>query len=97
MIDLSTVSFVGPEADDLEVLAAIPEDYRSFLQSMNGCILFGGGLHIRGVCKFPAWHSLRQLWIRPDALSTLYTSVEVGDVPFAQDFSATSSSFGADR
>ena len=85
MIDLATATFIGTEATDVEVLQMLPADYREFLLSVNGCILFGGGLHIRGACEFPDWHSLRNVWTGSDALSSLYPSVEGGDVPFAQD------------
>ena len=33
----------------------------------------------------PDWHSTRHVWSGPDALSSLYSSVEDGDIPFAQD------------
>jgi hypothetical protein len=85
MIDLSIASFVGPEITDAQVLQMLPPDYRKFLLVMNGCILFGGGLHIRGACEIPDWHSLRRVWNGPDALSGLYRSVEATDVPFAQE------------
>jgi hypothetical protein len=85
MIDLSTATFIGPELTDTEVLETVPKDYREFLMDVNGCVLFGGGLHLRGACNFPEWHSLRQVWIGPDALSSRYGQVEKDDFPFAQD------------
>ena len=53
---------------------------------MNGSILFGGGLHIRGACSGPDWHSLRQVWVGADSLTRLYPAVQSSDVRFAQDF-----------
>jgi hypothetical protein len=85
MIDLSSATFIGPEATDVQILQMLPADYREFLMAVNGCVLFGGGLHIRGACESPDWHSLRQMWIGSDALSSLYPSVEGGDLPFAQE------------
>jgi len=85
MIDLSSSSFVGPSADDYEILGMLPADYRAFLLGVNGCILFDGGLHIRGACELPDWHSLRNVWIGSNALSSLYASIETSDLPFAQE------------
>jgi hypothetical protein len=86
MIDLSSASFIGSDADDHKILAMLPADYREFLSSVNGCVLFGGGLHIRGGCSDPDWHSLRRVWIGDHSLSALYSAVQPGDIPFAQDF-----------
>ncbi|HXN50174.1 MAG TPA: SMI1/KNR4 family protein [Bryobacteraceae bacterium] len=85
MIDLSTATFVGSAATDCEILQMLPTDYKEFLLDVDGCVLFGGGLHIRGACESPDWHSLRQVWIGADALSSLYPSVEPIDIPFAQE------------
>jgi hypothetical protein len=85
VIDLSTASFVGPEITDVQILEMLPPDYGEFLRAVNGCILFGGGLHVRGACEIPDWHSLRRVWSGPDALSSLYPSVERSDVPFAEE------------
>jgi hypothetical protein len=85
MVGLSTASFVGPPPDDNIVLAKLPRDYTGFLQSINGCVVFGGGLHIRGASDKPDWHSLRRAWIGEDRLSELYSEVNADDVPFAQD------------
>jgi hypothetical protein len=85
IVGLSTASFVGPLADDNIVLAMLPRNYASFLQSVNGCVVYDGGLHIRGACSIPDWHSLRRFWIGDDSLSALYSGVNADDVPFAQD------------
>jgi hypothetical protein len=86
MVGLSTASFVGPPPDDNIVLAKLPRDYTDFLQSVNGCVVFGGGLHIRGACNKPDWHSLRRAWIGEDSLSQIYSKVSPDDVPFGQDY-----------
>jgi len=85
MIDLSTASFVGSPPEDDMILAGLPRDYSNFLQSVNGCVVHGGGLHIRGASETPDWHSLRRFWIGEDRLSTMYPAVKAHDVPFAQD------------
>ena len=85
MIDLSTASFIGPEITDVQILQILPPDYQEFLLSLNGGILFGGGLHVRGACESPDWHSIRRVWTGPDALSSFYTSVVAEDVPVAQE------------
>jgi hypothetical protein len=85
MIDPAAASFIGPYADDLHILEMLPGDYRELLSSSNACILFGGGLHIRGACSGPDWHSLRQVWVGADSLARLYPAVQSSDVPFAQD------------
>lgn len=85
MVGLATASFVGGQPDDNAVLARLPRDYTDFLQSINGCVVFGGGLHIRGASTNPDWHSIRRVWIGEDRLSQLYPDVSANDVPFAQD------------
>lgn len=67
------------------LLAELPEDYRTLLQQINGFITFGGGLHVRGVCAEPLWHSLAHVWKGEPALYRLYSSLEPADIPFAQD------------
>jgi hypothetical protein len=85
MVGLPTASFVGDPPDDNAILAKLPRDYTDFLQSINGCVVFGGGLHIRGASAKPDWHSLRQAWIGDDRLSQMYPGVSADDIPFAQD------------
>ena len=52
----------------------------------NGFILFGGGLHVRGVCHEPVWHSLDRILTGDSALWRLYPAITQSDIPFAQDF-----------
>lgn len=85
MIGLSTASFVGQPPDDDLIMARLPRDYAEFLWSVNGCVVFGGGLHIRGSTKDPDWHSLQRIWIGDNRLSALYPAVKADDIPFAQD------------
>jgi hypothetical protein len=79
------ISFRGPPVNDSEILARLPQDLRQLLAGMNGLIMFDGGLHVRGACLEPEWHSLRAVWEGKLALSTLYPVIRPEDVPFAED------------
>jgi hypothetical protein len=78
-------SWVGPAIDDRGTLLALPADLRALLESRNGFIAHHGGLHVRGACREPRWHSLRYWWRGDDAIHRLFTAVDATDVPFAQD------------
>jgi hypothetical protein len=78
-------TFVGPPCDDPEQLASLPEPLVSVLRQKNGFIWFRGGLHVRGVCKQPDWHSLLAAASGPTAFHELYWNVRATDVPFAED------------
>jgi hypothetical protein len=80
-----SVTYVGPPIDDADILARVPSDLADRLRQANGFIWFGGGLHVRGACREPAWHSLRAAWEGDAALHVLYPTVQVDDVPFAED------------
>lgn len=79
------VTFTGPEIDDQSTLDAVPIDLRRLLQSVNGLIAYGGGLHIRGACSLPHWHSLADAWRGENAFFRHYGAVQIEDVPFAED------------
>ncbi len=85
IFNLSTATFIGPSEIDTEVFEMLPEEYRRLLGIANGCVLFGGGLHIRGCTAEPAWHSLRGAWIGEHSIASLYPEVLPDDIPFAQD------------
>ncbi|MEZ4446987.1 MAG: hypothetical protein R3B72_48350 [Polyangiaceae bacterium] len=55
------------------------------MAKLNGFILRGGALHVRGVTDDPPWHSLRKYWHGESALYRSYRSLRPGDLPFAQD------------
>lgn len=84
-MELTGVTWTGPAVDDADLLAELPDDLRRLLSAINGFVLFGGALHVRGAVREPAWHALRAAWHGPDALATLYPAVAAADVPFAQD------------
>lgn len=78
-------SFTGPPVDDPQLLAAHPADLRTLLGEANGFISMLGGLHVRGICPDPLWHSLAHVWTGEMALHRLFRDVRSDDVPFAQD------------
>jgi len=84
MEDLGLI-YRGPHVTDQEIFDAVPAEYQHLLEQTNGCVLFDGGLHIRGAVESPEWHSLRKIWRGDLALSKLFPAVEESDVPFAQD------------
>lgn len=79
------VNFVGPPIDDGEILAKLPANLAGLLQQSNGFIQFDGGLHVRGACQHPSWHSLRDAWSGTNAFHSLYPAVRREDIPFAED------------
>jgi len=78
-------TYVGPPIDDPTLLARLPKALAMSLEETNGFVAFGGGLHVRGICAAPAWHSLARFWSGDDALLRIYTSVQPDDVPFGED------------
>jgi hypothetical protein len=85
-MQLQNISFIGPPIDDVALLARLPADLAGFLQQINGFIQFGGGLHVRGACREPAWHSLRDAWEGENAFHRLHPNeVRSEDIPFAED------------
>ena len=84
-VKLDGVTWKGPKIDDKEILKDLPAALRELLDCVNGFVLHGGALHIRGACMAPDWHSLRTAWHGDEALHKLYATVQPGDVPFAQD------------
>jgi hypothetical protein len=77
--------YSGPPIDDSEILDLLPSELRRLLPEVNGYVAYHGGLHVRGACTTPDWHSLRAAWSGPDAIHLLYSAVEPGDIPFAED------------
>ncbi len=84
-MNLSGVTYVGPELDAPEFLDRLPASLRSLLEQMNGFILFGGALHVRGACEYPTWHSLEAAWNGEAAFHRLYPAVQTHWIPFAED------------
>jgi hypothetical protein len=84
-INFPNITFKGPAVTDNGLLNDLPGDLKSLLQETNGFIAFGGGLHIRGICGPPEWHSLQAIWIGDKALSGMFSNVQEDDIPFGQD------------
>jgi len=83
---LSDIIFRGPPlAPDAELIDDLPAEFSGLLASINGFVAFGGGLHVRGVCEEPEWHSLREAWCGDLRLSRLFPKVQPSDIPVAQD------------
>ena len=82
---LDLVTYVGPEIDDQKLLEKLPKDLAKLLSQVNGFIQFHGGLHVRGVCTSPTWHSLRSAWMGENAFHRFYPEVGRDDIPFAED------------
>lgn len=79
------ITYKGPEIDDLGTFNSLPEDLKVFLKQVNGIIAFKGGLHIRGCCIAPTWHSINEYWTGKSAFWKHYPDVLDIDVPFAED------------
>jgi hypothetical protein len=84
-VELKHVTFTGPPLDDEELLARLPANLAGLLGQINGFLQFHGGLHVRGACREPTWHSLRDAWDGEAAFHRLYPEVRPEDVPFAED------------
>ena len=77
--------YIGPPIDDLAILERLPAEYRHLLTRANGYVAYNGGLHVRGACVVPEWHSLRAAWEGERALHRLFPAVTPDDIPFGQD------------
>ena len=77
--------YLGPPIDDFEILRRLPAELAQFLHRANGYVAFHGGLHVRGACRAPEWHSLRAAWDGSHALARLFPTLDATDVPFAED------------
>jgi len=74
-------SFLGSPIDDYAILEQLPADISDFLRRRNGFITANGGVHVRGACIAPAWHSLRGAWEGEYALHHLYPDVSENNIP----------------
>ena len=83
--EFAGITWRGPDITDEEILAELPVGLFELLRELNGFVLHGGALHVRGACLKPEWHSLRVAWRGEMAFHHLYDVVQQADVPFAQD------------
>ncbi|QDA58709.1 SMI1/KNR4 family protein [Hymenobacter jejuensis] len=79
------VLYTGESITDPVTFTLLPSFLQQFLLEQNGVVAYFGGLHIRGCCQKPAWHSLAAVWKGERALHKVYAAVKPTDVPFAQD------------
>ncbi len=77
--------YLGPPIDDPEILASLPSELTHLLRRTNGYVAYNGGLHVRGACRDPTWHSLRAAWLGPGALHLRFPVLSSLDVPFGED------------
>lgn len=84
-MELPGITYRGAALDDVGILEALPVPLQQLLALRNGFVAFRGGLHVRGACTEPGWHSLRAALEGPHAFRDAYASLRPGDVPFAQD------------
>lgn len=77
--------YLGPPIDDPQILELVPGALRESLLRCNGYVAYHGGLHLRGACLAPDWHSLRHWWLGPCALHKLFQVLRPDDIPFAED------------
>jgi len=82
---LDHVTYTGPGIDDPETLGRLPRPLRGLLEQINGFIQFHGGLHVRGACSEPDWHSLGVAWKGEQSFAALYDAIDEEDIPFAED------------
>ncbi|MFB3893140.1 MAG: hypothetical protein ACE15C_14075 [Phycisphaerae bacterium] len=84
-LQLKGVTYKGQPIKDFRSLQGVPPELACLLSEVNGFVAFDGGLHVRGICDEPLWHSLREAWCGEEAIFRLFQSVKETDVPFAQD------------
>lgn len=85
-MNLEHITYTGPDFDESsKIVERLPDNLVSLLKQINGFIQFGGGLHVRGVCDGPKWHSIESMMNGPLSLHSAYPAITVTDVPFAED------------
>ncbi len=84
-MDLPGLTYRGAAIDDIDIIDRVPTELQQLLAQRNGFVAFRGGLHVRGACTTPAWHSLRAAMEGPESFAERYRVVKAGDVPFAQN------------
>lgn len=82
---LQGITYRQTSIDDWATYKTTPLRFQDFLQQTNGIIAFKGGLHIRGCCHEPAWHSIDHYISSHAAFWKIYPDVLDIDIPFAQD------------
>lgn len=68
-----------------EDLRAVPDYLAKLLSSINGFVLWGGALHVRGLCSGPDWHSLDYANHPSSGFAAYYPDLQAEDIFFAED------------
>ena len=84
-MDLPGLTYRGAAIDDVEIIERLPMELQQLIAQRNGFVAFRGGLHVRGACTTPEWHSLRVAMEGPTSFRARFRTIKVGDVPFAQN------------
>jgi hypothetical protein len=84
-VEFPDVIYTGPAIDDPALLDELPADLVALLNERNGFVAYRGGLHLRGACNAPTWHSLRAAWRGPGSFAARYPAVAAGDIPIGED------------
>jgi hypothetical protein len=85
-MNLEYITYTGPEFDETSnIIEILPDNLVSLLRQINGFVQYGGGLHLRGVCNEPEWHSIENMMNGPFSLHNSYPAITDTDIPFAED------------
>ena len=84
-MELPGLTYRGAAIDDVGIIDRLPTELQQLIALRNGFVAFRGGLHVRGACTTPSWHSLRIAMEGPASFAARFRTVKQGDVPFAQD------------
>lgn len=85
-MNLEHITYTGPKFDETKnIIEKLPENLVSLLRQINGFVQYGGGLHLRGVCNEPEWHSIENMMDSPFSLHSSYPAINDTDMPFAED------------
>jgi hypothetical protein len=85
-MELEHLAYQGSAIDeDPSFVARLPSDLIALLKQINGYVQFKGGLHVRGLCASPCWHSLKEAMEGKKAIYNFYPNLLSNDVPFAHD------------
>jgi hypothetical protein len=82
---LEGITWEAGGSTDMTVLGFLPWELREIIEPTGGFILHHGAIHFRGCTFDPEWNSLRSIYHGDSSLKTSYPTVNVDDIPFAQD------------
>ncbi|GAB2951847.1 hypothetical protein GCM10027048_16060 [Hymenobacter coalescens] len=82
---MQDITYIGEPVSDSATFKLLPFDMQAFMLQNNGLIAYFGGIHIRGCCQEPAWHSIKEAWQGENAFWRTYRNMKHSDLPFGQD------------